>query len=363
MELDAWLTLAVVVATVVLLASERASPPFVLIGAVTALLVAGVVDVEEAFAGFSNPAPITVAALYVLAAAAEKTQLLDTAMSRLLGGGGGANTRLGLARVLVPTAASSAFLNNTPIVAMVAPAVVAWARRTGASASRYLIPVSFAAILGGVVTLIGTSTNLVVSGLLREAGHQPLGLFEIGRVGLPLAVAGLAVLIFLGPRLLPERTAPSEALADDVREFTVEMVVAAGSPLAGRNVVEAELRNLEGVYLVAIERDGDELAPVSPREVLREGDRLTFAGNVHRILDLQQRPGLASAEQRHFAAVASPARRRLFEAVIAPGSALVGSTLKRSGFRARHNAAVLAVHRAEGRVPVFRESLVARGRR
>ncbi|MBD0329597.1 MAG: SLC13 family permease [Thermoleophilia bacterium] len=361
MELEAWLTLAVVVATVYLLASERASPPFVLLAGVTALLVAGVVDAEQAFAGFSNPAPLTVAALYVLASAAEKTHLLDSLASRLLGDGSARGGAGALARVLVPAAGASAFLNNTPIVAMVAPAVVAWARRTGASASRYLIPVSFAAILGGVVTLIGTSTNLVVSGLLEESGHRPLGLFEIGKVGLPFAVAGLALLVFAAPRLLPARTTPAEALDADVREFTVEMAVEEGSPLAGRSVVQAGLRNLEGVYLVAIERDGYELAPVGPDEVLQEGDRLTFAGNVERVLDLQQRPGLTSSEQRHFADVARPARRRLFEAVLAPGSTLVGSTLKRSGFRARHGAAVLAIHRADQRLPGKLGDLTLRG--
>ena len=350
MSADAWITLAVVVATIYVLAREHVSPPLALLGSVTLLLVIGVVDADQAFAGFSNAAPLTVAALYVVAAAVEKTRALEVVAWRLLPGPGGGE-RSSLARVLLPTATSSAFLNNTPIVAMVAPTVLAWARRTGRSPSRYLIPVSFAAIVGGVVTLIGTSTNLVVSGLLEDAGEEPIGLFELTKVGLPIAVAGLALLIFVAPRLLPTRRAPSEHIDEDSREFTVEMIVADRSPLAGKSVTDAGLRSLEGVFLVEIERGGRALAPVAPEEVLAEGDRLIFVGNVARVLDLQQRPGLESAQERHFRAAGGTDRARLFEAVVGESSPLAGSTLKELDFRSRYSAAVLAIHRAGERVP------------
>ncbi|HUH16024.1 MAG TPA: SLC13 family permease [Gaiellaceae bacterium] len=349
MTVAAWLTLAVVVATVAVMATERVRPALAMVGAVTFLLVAGVVDAQQALAGFSNPAPITVAALYVLAAAARKTQLLAMVTGRVLARDGRARPSVELARVLAPTAAASALLNNTPIVAMTAPAVASWAHATGRSASRYLIPLSFAAILGGVVTLIGTSTNLVVSGLLQQAGHEPLGLFEITWVGLPFALAGLVVLALLAPRLLPERQAPGEAAAADAREFTVEMVVTGGR-LAGRTVSEAGLRNLEGVFLVEIERDGTAIAPVAPEEPLVEGDRLIFAGNVDRVLDLQQTPGLVSAEERHFSVAGASSARRTYEIVVSADSRLVGSTLKEADFRARYGAVVLAIHRAGHRV-------------
>jgi di/tricarboxylate transporter len=348
---EAWVTLLVVVVTVTLLVWERVAPPLAVLGALTFLLVAGVIDTEQAFAGFSNSAPLTVAALYVLAAAVEKTGALERLALRVVGGEDGRPSERGmLTRLLAPSAGMSAFMNNTPIVAMVAPAIVSWTRRTGRSPSRYLMPMSYAVILGGCVTLIGTSTNLVVAGLMEEDGQRPMGLFEIGKVGLPVAVAGLALLVLLTPRLLPLRRAPSEAFEVDAREFTVEMIVA-GSPPAGRSVAEAGLRNLEGVYLVEIERDGRKIAPVGPDEVLAEGDRLTFAGNVGRILDLQQRSGLVSAEEPHFSVAGSATRRRLFEAVVATGSPLDGATLRRSGFRGRYGAAVLAIHRAGERVP------------
>ncbi len=353
MSWEAWFTLAVVVCVVVLLATERVAPSVAVMAAVIALLVAGVVEPAEAFSGFSNPAPITVAALYVLAAAVEKTGALERLTFRLLGAGGNEDLsdRNVLARVLVPTALSSAFLNNTPIVAMVAPNLVAWARRAGRSPSPFLIPISFAAILGGVLTLIGTSTNLVVSGLLAESGSEPLGLFEITRVSLPLAVLGIALLIAVAPKLLPRRQAPSESVREGSREFSVEMVVEESGPIQGKSISDAGLRNLEGVYLVALDREGRVIAPVGPDETLQGGDRLTFAGNVDRMLDLQRLPGLRSAEQAHFPTEASAPGRRFFEAVVAEGSPLSNSTLKEVGFRARYGGAVMAIHRAGERLP------------
>lgn len=350
MPWEAWLTLAVVGITVGLLVSERVSPPFAILAAVVSLLTVGVIDSDQAFTGFSNEAPIAVAALYVLVAAVEKTGAMERLTAKLLGPAERRES-VTLARVLGATAGASSFLNNTPIVAMVAPSVISWARRTGRSPSRYLMPVSFAAILGGVVTLIGTSTNLVVSGLLDESGAEPLGLFEISKVGLPVALVGVAMLILIAPRLIPARRAPSEDIGEESREFTVEMAVAGGSSLSGTTVAEAGLRNLEGVYLVELQRQGRRRTPVPPEEVLEEGDRLTFAGNVGRVVDLQRIPGLISAEESHFPSAAEDQRRRLFEVVVAEDSPLANATLKEVGFRARYGAAVLAVHRQGQRVP------------
>jgi di/tricarboxylate transporter len=324
-----------------------------ILGGVIALLVARIVTPQEAFSGFSNPAPITVAALYVLAAGVEKTGSLERLTGRILGSGTDErrSDRATLARLLVPTAAASAFLNNTPIVAMVAPSVVAWARRVGRSPSPFLIPISFAAILGGVLTLIGTSTNLVVSGLLDREGYGPLGLFELTRVSLPLTVLGIGMLVLLAPRLLPARQAPSEDVREGAREFIVEMVVEPRGALHGKTVAEAGLRNLQAVYLVELTRDDRSIAPVGPDERLEGGDRLTFAGNVARMLDLQRMPGLRSAEQAHFPSALGGRGRQFFEAVIADGSPLANSTLKEVGFRGRYGGAVVAIHRADERLP------------
>lgn len=350
MTADAWLTLAVFAAALVLLATERLPPALIMGAGVLFLLVAGVIDEEGAFSGFSNEAPITVAALYILAGAAETTGALDRLTSRALGegpgdGGRGAERRH-FARIMFPAAAASAFIANTPLVGMLAPRVIAWCRGTGRSASRYLMPLSYAVIFGGCISVMGTSTNLVVSGLLRKDGQDTLGLFEITAAGLPLAVVGVGLIVLLTPRLLPERRAPSDQLAEGFREFTIEMEVSA--PLAGRSVEDAGLRNLQGVFLTAVERSGHPIAPVGPDEVLAEGDHLIFAGNVSRILDLQRMPGLSAAEDRHFRTAG--ADRLFYEAVVGHG-ALSGATLKEVNFRSRYGAAVMAIHRHGERIP------------
>ncbi len=354
MSADAWLTLCVSVLTIVLLATDRYPAALVMGGAVTALLVLGVIDDKGALLGFSNDAPITVAALYILAGAAEATGALEEQTQRVLGSSkapeeGGTARRQQLVRILYPSMAVSAFIANTPLVSMLAPRVLSWARRTGRSPSRYLMPLSYAVIFGGCITLIGTSTNLVVSGLLEEAGQRPLGVFEITSTGLPIALVGVTLLAVLSPRLQPERQAPSDALVDEARHFTVDMRVS-GRPVAGRSVAEAGLRNLQGVFLIEVERDGIVISPVAPQEVLAKGDRLTFAGNVSRILDLQRMPGLASAEERHFSVVANNPERLFYEAVVSEGSPLAGSSLKEIGFRGRYDAAVLAIYRSGERI-------------
>jgi di/tricarboxylate transporter len=347
MGFDTVVTLAVLLLTLVALVRELFSPPATVLGAVVLLLVVGVVTPEQAFSGFSNPAPITVAALYVLARAVEKTGALQPLVSATLGQAGRA--RGALLRLVVPTAAASAFLNNTPIVAMLVPQVSDWAERRGQSPSRYLMPLSFAAILGGVVTTIGTSTNLVISGLLEASGEAPLGMFEISRVGLPVAFVGLVALVLLAPVLIPERRPARRELDEDFREFVVNMLVQPGGPMDGRSVADAGLRHLQGVFLVEIERGGDLIAPVTPTTALHGGDRLTFVGKADLIVDLQAMRGLALAERAHTGGLDS-ARHTFFEAVVGATSPLVGRTLKEISFRGRYQAAVVAIHRAGDRV-------------
>ena len=344
---DAVVTVAVLAVTFFVLARDLAPPSATLLGAVVLLLVFGVVTTEEAFAGFSNPAPITVAALYVLARAVEKTGALQPLVAATLGKG--THARGALLRLVVPTAVASAFLNNTPIVAMLVPQVTDWAERRGQSPSRYLMPLSFAAILGGVVTTIGTSTNLVVSGLLEASGEEPLGMFEISTVGVPVAVVGLLVLVAFAPSLVPERRSARRNLDEEFREFVLNMLVQQGGPLDGKTVEDGGLRNLQGVFLVEIEREGELIAPVTPATVLRGQDRLVFVGKADLVVDLQAMRGLVSTEHEHTGGLDS-ARHTFFEAVIGEVSPLVGKTPKEVSFRARYQAAVVAIHRSGHRV-------------
>lgn len=347
MTAEAWFVLAVVVAVLVVMVSGRVSPAVAMSGGMVAVLVAGVVTPAQALAGFSNAAPLTVAALFILARAVEKTGSLTPMVRMALGESKG--LRRSIARLVLPTAAASSFLNNTPIVAMLLPEVRAWAKSRRRSASLYLMPLSFGALLGGVVTLIGTSTNLVVSGLLVASGEPEMGFFEITAVGLPIAVIGVIVLIGLAPHLLRDRTPVDLQPSEATRDFVVDMVVAPGGPLHGKAVETAGLRHLDGLFLATLERDGDLIAPVAPDTVLTGGDRLRFVGRADTVLDLQKTRGLVSSEAGHVLELQGSGSR-YFEAVIGAESLLVGKTLREAGFRGRYQAAVLAIHRAGQRI-------------
>ncbi len=351
MSLDAWFTLAVIVAVLATLVRGRVSPAVVVFGGAVAVLILGVVEADEAFSGFSNSAPITVAALYVLAAGIEKTGALTPVMQSTLGERGW--YRLPLIRTLIPTAGASAFLNNTPIVAMLIPQVNTWAQRRGVAVSKLLMPVSFAAILGGLITVIGTSTNLVVSGQMGSLGLREIGFFEIGLLGLPIALIGLAAVILLAPRVLPDRRSVRTEMEEEGRRFAVEMVVAPGGPVDGKTVSEANLRHLSGLFLTSVDRGDTTIAPVRPETVLRGGNRLHFVGSVDRVVDLQEMRGLRSAALEHVLDLDDPAVR-YFEVVVGSRSPLVGRTLRDVGFRSAYQAAVLGIHRSghlvEGRL-------------
>jgi di/tricarboxylate transporter len=347
MDWQGWFTLAVIVGTLAALAREAYAPAHIMLAATVVLLVANVITPEQAFAGFGNPAPITVAALYVLARAVERTGLLQPLLTLLLGAP--KSVRASLNRLLPVSAAASGFLNNTPLVAMLIPPIIDWADRTGRSPSRYLMPLSYAVILGGVITVMGTSTNLVVSGLLEARGQQPLDLFEMTPLGLPVALVGVIVLTLTAPLLLPDRRPARRDLREAAREFTVHLIAEPGGPLDGRAVEDAGLRHLQGVFLIQIERNGEIIAPVAASTIIRGGDRLCFVGKVDQVVDLHAIRGLVSAQQQHVTHF-DTARHTFFEAVIGAASPLVGSTLKRAGFRARYQAAVVAIHRAGERL-------------
>jgi di/tricarboxylate transporter len=341
MGFQAWFTLAVLAVMFVAMVRGIAHPAAAIVCAVVVLLAAGVIDEKQAFSGFSNPAPITVAALFVLARAVEDTGALRPLVRAALGGDGG--PRGSILRLCIPSAAASAFLNNTPIVAMLISPVSEWAESRGVASSRFLMPLSFAVIMGGAVTTIGTSTNLVVSGLLQQSGAEPLGLFEISHVGLPLALAGVVVIALLAPSVLPERQSPRRGLAS-ARDFVVRMIVEPEGPIAGRSVEAAGLRHLEGVFLVEIERGGEPIAPVAPTTILHEGDHLLFVGRAQVVADLRNIPGLDSAETPHLEQL-DTVNQRLIETVVGAASPLLGRTPKDVGFRERYDAAIVGIHR------------------
>lgn len=344
MGLDAWITLATVVVLVTLLAREAMQPAFAVLVATIFLLVIGIIDADQAFAGFSNEAPIVVASLLVFARAADISGLLQPVLDRFIGHGPA--PRGLLPRILFPLTLVSGFLNNTTIVAMSIPAVVDLCNRKGLSPSRFLMPISYAAVLGGVATTIGTSTNLTVSGLLSESGSEPLGLFELTPVGLPIALVGTLVLTLVAGRLLPERGS-RQVDGPGERDYSVSMTVQRDGPVVGRTVEQAGLRQLEGVYLVSIERASERIAPVGPETELHARDVLTFVGRVDQVVDLQRMRGLQSMHRRQIKQL--PGDRHTFSEVVL-GDGFTGRTLSEIGFRAHYGAAVLAIHRSGHRV-------------
>ncbi|MEO6571161.1 MAG: SLC13 family permease [Ilumatobacteraceae bacterium] len=341
MTADAWLVLVVLVGIVVVLATNRVSTVVGMGAGLGLLLVAGAIDEDVALSGLSSPATATIAALYVVAAAISATGAMSLVIDRVMFG-----PSRRLLRLSTSTAVMSAFVPNTPLVAIAAPRVVRWSRNHGISSSTLLMPLSFASILGGVVTVLGTSTNLVVSDVLAERGGEPLGIFEITPVGLPVAVVGVTLMVVLAPRLLRARTPAGESMRGAAQQYQIQMLVEDAGPVADTTVREAGLRDLDGVYLAAIERD-DRLVAAGPDTVLAGRDRLYFVGDIVRVIDLQEVAGLVSAEQPHLLD-ATGAGVRLYEAVVSGRSDLAGRTLKAAAFRSRYGAAVLAVHRSDG---------------
>jgi di/tricarboxylate transporter len=346
---DAWLTLGVVISLLAVLLLNLVPPDVAFLAAALLLAATGVVSVEESLAGFANPGMLTVAFLFVVAAALRETGLLDAAGQRVLGKA--RTERAAMRRLAALVLPMSAFLNNTPIVAMFMPIVLDWSRRNGHSASRLLIPLSYMSILGGTCTLIGTSTTLVIQGLMVSSGVEPMTLFEISAIGVPYALVGLLYLRFFAGRLLPQRKEFLEQLGESRREFLVEMVVQPGSRLVGQTIEEAGLRHLPALFLIEIDRNGTVVGPVNPADRLQANDRLVFTGVVSSIVELERIPGLVPALDPTYDVLPRDQRRRqLCEAVISERSPLVGKTIREANFRAHYGAAVVAVHRGGSRI-------------
>jgi len=343
-----WYTIGVVALVLAGLIRGIAGPDLVMMAGLVLLAAAGILTPAETFSGFRNPALWAIGLLFIVSAGMRETGALDPLVRLLLGRT--RHERRGLLRMCPPLAAMSAFLNNAPIVAMMTPAVIDWARRQKLAASRFLVPLSYATILGSTTTLVGTSVNLTTAGLLTDAGMRPLGFFELTPAGVPIALAGLLYLVLVAPRLLPDRKEPGEVLGERRREYIAAMRIESDCPLAGQTVEEAGLRQLEGLFLVEIDRGGRVITPVSPDDVLQTGDRLIFAGVVATIVELQRIRGLA-LETEAEEPLRDARERRLIEAVVSSSSPLVHRTIRDAAFRTTYDAAVVAVHRNGERVP------------
>jgi di/tricarboxylate transporter len=346
--MDAWITVAVVLGTLGVLIGTSLSSDVVLVAGLTVLMLSGVLSPDEALRGLANPALATVGVLYVVAAGVVNTGAVHAIGAILFGRPRSVSSAQ--LRIMLPVASVSGLINSTPLVAMLVPVVEEWARRCRFSVSKLMLPLSYAAIFGGTLTLIGTSTNIVVYGLVLErTSLGPMGFFEIGAIGLPCAVAGIAYIVATQKWLLPERKSP---LADfgDAREYAIEMLLDPTSPMIGKSIEEAGLRHLPGAFLAEIERGDSVLPAVAPTEKLQANDRLLFIGVVDSLTVLLRMRGLVPAPEQLFKLGAPRPERRLFEVVVSQSCPLIRRTIRDGRFRSRYNAVVLAVARDGARM-------------
>lgn len=310
------------------------------------LLISGINDSGDFLGGFANEQLMVVLLLLIISDVIQKTNTIEVIFSKFFRDG----ISLGgfLARMVPGVTVVSGFINNTPLVAMLLPYVNNWAQRNNISPSKVLIPLSYATIIGGTLTLVGTSTNLVVNGFVQENGFTPLGMFDFTIPGLVVALVGILYVVFFSSRLLPDRKSPLQLYKDARREYLSELIVSPNSTLIGKSIEQAGLRNLKGIYLVGIIRNSESISAVGPEEKLFQGDVLVFAGDTTKIIELvKANNGL---NLPHSAQVGVIEKADIVECIVSPDSTLIGKTVKELNFRARFDASIIAVNRGEERI-------------
>ncbi len=352
---EAWLTLLVAFSLLITLALRIAATDLLAIACLGVLILVQVItgtpnlpDVRSAVLGFGDSGLITVALLFAVVAGLEFTGGTELATGWFLKK---ARTLRGAQmRLLLPVAGLSAFLNNTPVVAAMLPVVGDLSKRIPGSNSRLLLPLSYATILGGMCTLMGTSTNLIVAGKYTlKSGGESLGFFEPIWVGVPATLLGVAYIMLVSKWLLPDRK-PAVSTADDPRQYTVEMQVEASGPLVDKTLEEAGLRNLPGLYVAEIQRNENVITAVASSERLRADDVLILVGALDSVVDLRKIRGLTTADDQSRKLNVPAWNRTLVEAVVSPRCALLGKSIREGRFRSHYGAAVVAVARGGRRL-------------
>lgn len=347
LDWDGWFTIAVFIFTFMGLISEVKPPDITMLAGTTILLIFGVLTPAQFLKGFSNGILMTIAMLCIIVRAMEVNGVLEVVAKKILISSKGYVARM--LAMCTPVAVASAFLNNTPIVLLMTPMVRKWALKNKLSPSKFLIPLSYAALFGGVCTLIGTSTNLVVHGLMQQYTEGAgFSFFELSYVGVPCAIAGLVFLSLFSWGLLPDRTDPTTAISAESRQFTGEFIVGEECPLANRTIREVSRRYFRPETLIQLERNNQVIDSPPNDLVIFVGDRLVFIGDIHRIAELHDIPNLQSAADPHFQLDVKSSH--FSEIVIPTTSLLVGKTLRQINFRSAYGASVIAVYRQGWRV-------------
>jgi di/tricarboxylate transporter len=341
-------TVAVVLTVLFLLATTPAPTELVLLGAMVVLSVSQIITPTEALSGFSSPGVMTIAALYVVIAGLRETGAI--AWFSHLVFGRPKSLIAAQAKLMTSGALLSTVINNTPVVAMFIPIAQEWSARYGFPISRLLLPLNNVVILAGLCTLIGTSTNLAVYGLLMQIRPDAqIGLFDLVWIGVPLTVVGMAYALVFSKYLLPDRQGPMEQL-ENAREYAFQVRVHSGGPMVGKTLAEVGLRDLKSAYVLEIERRGRLITAVGPEQVLEGEDRLTCVGVVDAIVDMRRMPGITVADEQDFRLNLKHSQRQLAELVLSQTSPLIGKRVKDSNFRERYSAAILSVSREGSRI-------------
>ena len=337
------LVLGLLLLSIGLFATEKLPVDVITLLLLVALVGSGVLTTAEAFAGFSSDIIIILGSIFVVSGALQETGLLDAVGERLVKLGRTGPKSLLL--LLMGSAASvSAFMNNTTVAAMLVPPVIGMAKNAKISPSRLLMPLAFASILGGTCTLIGTSTNVAVSGYIARSQLAPLGLFEITPIGLVIVAVGIAYMVLLGQRLLPAHEGESTTEAYALRDYLSEIVVQPGSPLIGQVTVGWDLSLLDFRILSLLR--GEKKFPPGLQVMIEEGDTLLVEGKVDTLLKVKKIEGIEIRGNLDLEKLPlSDATLKIAEVLIAPTSTLIGRTLKQADFRRRFGLPVLAIHR------------------
>lgn len=345
---EGWFTIALFVITFAALVKEIRPPDITMLISSGILVIVGILTPKEFLLGFSNDIIVTIAMLCIVVRTMEVNGILETVGRGIL-----SNSKEFFRQVtsfMVPVAVGSAFMNNIPIVLLMTSIVRRWAIKNEQSPSKYLIPLSYAAILGGVCTIIGTSTNLIVEGLVRR--HTPeaaISFFELSKIGIPCAIVGILYIATFGKRLLPERPDPAMVVSEDTKEFTAEFIVEEECPLANKRLQDLPGRYIQNMLLIQVERNHTIIDSPGPDFVIFVGDRLVFVADINKIAELHAVKGLRSLADPHFELDVTSSH--FSEVVVSTTSLLIGKTLKRINFRTNYGASVLAVYRQGWRIP------------
>lgn len=351
---EAIAALTVILAMFVAFLRESFPTEVVAICGVAALLILGALPYEAGLAVLSNPAPWTIAAMFIVMGALVRTGALN-AFTVMADGLAKTNPVLAIIAMMGFVVISSAIVSNTPVVVVMIPVFVQLSKTLGVSASRLLIPLSYAAILGGTLTLIGTSTNLLVDGVARAEGMTGFSIFEVTPLGLILVVWGMIYLRFVGPWLLPERASMADMLSDKTKmKFFTEAVIPPESNLIGRDVLDVQLFKRDGVRLIDVVRGDASLRRDLKSVTLEVGDRVILRSAITELLSLQRNKSLKRVDQ------VSAVETKTVEVLISPGSRLIGRNLGSMRLRRRFGIYVLAVHRHNQNIGTQIDDLVVR---